>query len=249
MVDPLFRARHGNLRGVYQLRLEPVPPLSAIHAEFLDVSNQPLEFRSYDGQLHRGPGKFVVGCEDHGVLAPLRDENQTLGVGGEPDLLGTGEIEHRLARLRPLQGSVPRIVIDNLNWFLRSLKQPREPWHDRVRDHHARIPEMGQMPLVAVFQTDTGQIRPDAARRKQMRHVKGILAGLADRPPAARLAGHRPDELRVAVPAAFPCIDLAAKRLQFGVVGRLRFHPFQFTQVRADHPGDFGIAGLRLQHR
>ena len=43
--------------------------------------------------------------------------------------------------------------------------------HDRIRRKHARIPEMREMPLVAVFQPDPHQIRPDAPRAEQVRHV------------------------------------------------------------------------------
>ena len=80
---------------------------------------------------------------------------------------------------------------------------------------------MREMPLVAVFEPDPHQIRPDAPRAEQVRHVEGEFARLGHRSPAARLAGHRAHELRMAVPAALAQIDVAAELLQRRVVGGL----------------------------
>src|SRR3546814_8896928 len=60
---------------------------------------------------------------------------------------------------------------------------------DRVRHHHARIPEVRQVPLVAVLQADAAEVWADASCREEVRRVEGVLARLGDRAPAPRLAG------------------------------------------------------------
>src|SRR3546814_12648374 len=81
------------------------------------------------------------------------------------------------------------------------------------------IPEMGKVPFVAELEAHAGQIGAYATRREEVRHIERIFAGLADRPPAARLPRDRPHELGVAIPASLPDIDPPAKLLQVGVVG------------------------------
>src|ERR1700724_2890093 len=96
---------------------------------------------------------------------------------------------------------------------------------------------MREMPFVAVFQPDPGEIGADAPGAKQMRRVERILAGLAHRPPTPRLTRHRPNILRVAVPAALAQIDFATVLLLRRIVRRLGIHPFKLTEVGAYHRG------------
>src|ERR1700752_775090 len=96
---------------------------------------------------------------------------------------------------------------------------------------------MSEMPLVAVFQSDPRQIRPDASRTKQVRNIEGVFACLAHWSPAARLARHRTNVLGGAIPAAFAEIHTTAELLQRGVVGGLGGHPFELTQIGAHNGG------------
>ena len=96
---------------------------------------------------------------------------------------------------------------------------------------------MGEMPLVAVFESDPHQIRSDATRAEQVWHVEDGFAGLTHRAPAARLAGHRTHELGMAIPATLAQIDVAPVLLQRRVFGCLGQHPFELAEVGADHRG------------
>ena len=96
---------------------------------------------------------------------------------------------------------------------------------------------MGKMPFIAIFESDTHQIRPNATRAEEVRYVKGEFARLRHRAPAARLAGHRADELGMAVPATLAEIHIATALLQFRVWGSVGLHPFELTEIGADHRG------------
>ena len=99
---------------------------------------------------------------------------------------------------------------------------------------------MGIMPLVAVFEPDPRQVRPDAPGAEQVRHIEGVFAGLAHRTPAARFAGHRTNVLGMAVPAALAQIHAPPALLQRRVVGGLGRHPFELAQIGADDGGYVG---------
>src|ERR1700683_132477 len=103
---------------------------------------------------------------------------------------------------------------------------------------------MRQMPLVAVFEPHSGQVRTDTPCAEQMRHVVGIFTGFAHRSPAARLTGHRPHVLGMAVPTALAQIDEPASVLQGRVVGSRRLHPLELPDIVADHSGDV-VGGRR----
>src|ERR1700685_929318 len=103
---------------------------------------------------------------------------------------------------------------------------------------------MRQMPLVAVFEPLSGQVRTDAPCTKQMRHVVGIFTRFADRSPATRLPGHRPHVLGMAIPAALSQIDAPADVLERRVVGGRGFHPLELTDIVANHGGDV-VSGWR----
>ena len=170
------------------------------------------------------------------------------GVGGEQDLLIALEIEQLFGGRRFCQGPVAAGIGDDFR-RVGTIEQRRKARHDRIGRQHARIPEMGQMPCVAVFQSDPRQVRSDAARGKHVWQVVGVFAGLGHRPPAARFAGDRAHVLGVAIPAAFPRIDCAPAKLQGRVVARPVLHPFQLAQIGAHHLGDLVGARLGLQHR
>src|SRR5271155_1149102 len=80
-----------------------------------------------------------------------------------------------------------------------------------------------------------------------MRHVVGIFAGLAHRPPTARLTGHRTNVLGMAIPAALAQIDEAASLLQRRIVRGPREHPLELTQIGADHRGHHVVSRCRLE--
>ena len=56
---------------------------------------------------------------------------------------------------------------------------------------HPWIPEMRQMPLVAVLEPDPGEIRGDTLGAERGRDVERVLARLAYRPPSARVGADR----------------------------------------------------------
>src|SRR5215470_11464997 len=103
------------------------------------------------------------------------------------------------------------------------------------------------MPLVAVFEPDPSQIGSDAPRPEQVRHVVGVLAGLAHWPPAARLAGHRAHILRMAIPTTLAQIHTATELLDGGVIARLGPGPFELTEVGANHGGHVSGPRGRLE--
>src|ERR1700683_2134156 len=103
---------------------------------------------------------------------------------------------------------------------------------------------MRQMPLVAVFEPLSGQVRTDAPCAEQMRHVVGIFSRFADRSPATRLAGHRTHVLGMAIPAALAQIHTPAYVLERRVVGGRGLHPLELTDIVADHRRDV-VGGCR----
>ncbi|MCY1294590.1 hypothetical protein D9M70_438920 [compost metagenome] len=246
--DPLLRTRDARLRGLHLLRLEAVAPLAAVGAELLQVGHQRAQVFRVGDQDHGLAGEFLVGGQDHGVLAPLRDIEQAGLVGCQRDGLAAAEIEQLPGRGRVLDGAAP-LLVGHQPCGVRLGKQRGEARHDRVGRQHARIPEVRQVPGIAVLQADAREIRADAPRREQVRQVERVFAGLGDRAPAPGLAGDGAHELRVAVPAAFARIDLAAPQLQRRVVGGACFRPLELAQVGAHHLGDLVGARLRLQHR
>src|SRR6185437_7750795 len=60
----------------------------------------------------------------------------------------------------------------------------------------------------------------DATRAEHLRHVVDELTRLADGPPLVGVSIDRTDELRVAVPAAFADVDLAAQIFDVGPMRR-----------------------------
>src|ERR1700678_1308155 len=100
------------------------------------------------------------------------------------------------------------------------------------------------MPLVAVLEAHSGQIRTDAPCAEHMGHVIGIFTGLAHRSPATRLAGHRPHVLRMAIPTALSQIDMPAQVLEGRIVGGRRVHPFELADIVANH-GSHVVGGCR----
>src|SRR5271170_422872 len=100
------------------------------------------------------------------------------------------------------------------------------------------------MPLVAVFEPHSGQVRTDAPCAEHMRHVIGIFTRLAHRSPATRLAGYRPHVLRMTVPTTLSQIDKPALVLEGRVVGGCSFHPFELADIVADH-GRHVVGGCR----
>jgi hypothetical protein len=251
MGDPFVGARHRDDRGLEPLRLEHVAPLAPVHAELLQIGDEPLELLGGRGEMHRLAGELFVRRDDQRELALglLRHEEEAVGVGREFHLLLAAEVEQPLGIRRLLQGAAAGAIVDDLDRGAGCVEQPDEARHDRIRSQHARIPEMREMPLVAVFESDAGEVGTDAPRREQMRRIEGVLAGLADRAPAPRLAGDRPDELGVAVPAALADVDGAAELLLVVVVGRFAHHPFELAEIGADDRGDLGRARFRLDER
>src|SRR5437879_12437311 len=80
---------------------------------------------------------------------------------------------------------------------------------------------MRDMPAVPVFSPDAGQIRPDSARAHKMRPIVRVLTGLRHGSPTERLPRHRADVLGMAIPTAFPNIDMPSTKLHWGIVGHL----------------------------
>ena len=106
---------------------------------------------------------------------------------------------------------------------------------------------MGKMPFIAKFEPDTHQIRPDAPRAEKVRYVIGEFARLRHRAPAARLAGHRADELGMAIPATLAQIHIAP-RCSSGVYAvAFVMHPFELTEIGADHRGHLSGARRGLE--
>ena len=251
VVDPFLRARERRIHHLELLRLEQVAPLAAVHAELLDIGDERLEILRLGDDLDRIEIE-VLGrrLDDRRLVArPPRHEEHAVRVRREPDLLLAGEIEERLGSRRLLQGPVAGSVVDDRDPLARRVEQAAVGRHHRIRREHARIPEMRVMPFVAVFQPDAQQIRADAPRAEEVRHVEGELARLGHRAPAARLAGHRAHELRMAVPAAFAQVDVATALLQRRVVGRVGDHPFQLAEIGADDRADLGGPRRRLEER
>src|ERR1700733_1245130 len=130
----------------------------------------------------------------------------TIGIGRDLHLLLAGEVEQPFGHCISLERGA-RSVFYDLYRFGRRVEQTGVGVHDRLGRQHPWIPEMRQMPLVAVFEALSGQVRTDAPCAEHVRHVIGIFTRLAHRSPAARLAGHRPHVLGMAVPAALSQID------------------------------------------
>src|SRR3984885_7835249 len=103
---------------------------------------------------------------------------------------------------------------------------------------------MRQMPLVPVFEPLSGQVRTDAPRAEQMRHVVGIFTRFAHRSPATRLPGHWPHVLGMTIPTALSQVDTPADVLERRIVGGRGFHPLELTDIIADHGRDV-VGGCR----
>ncbi len=127
-----------------------------------------MELFRFGGDLDRVAGVFLVRCQDDRELAARlhRDEQQSVGVWCELGLLLAREVEKPLGNRRFFQGTIAGSIIDDLDWLLGRLEQPPIGRHDRIRGEVPRIPEMGEMPLVAVFKSDPRQIRSDTPGAK-----------------------------------------------------------------------------------
>ena len=201
-----------------------------------------MEIVGFGGDPDGVAGIFLVGRPDKRELAVRlqRDEQQAVRVRRQLQLVLAAEVEQRLGERRLLQGLIAGPVVDDLDPLLGRIEQALERRHDRICGKHARIPEMGIMPFVAVFEPDPRQVRPDPPGAEQMRHVERVFAGLAHGTPAARLAGHRTNVLGMAVPAAVAQVHAPPALLQRRVVGGLGRHPFELAQIGAHHRGYVG---------
>ena len=243
--DPIVRTRQRYLRRFQALRLESVAPFATVGAELLQVSNQRFQIFACADQAHHFARELVVGCEYHRIAAALRNIHQPFRVGCEQDFLVAIEIKQLRRFRRVLDGTIALRISHDVG-LVRTIKQRGKARHDGIRRKHARIPEMRQMPGIAVLETDARQVRPDAPRGEQVRHVKGILTGLRNRSPASRLAGYWPDVLRMTVPATLADIDFTTALLQRGVFGGMGLHPFELAQVGSHYLGDARGTRLRL---
>ena len=153
VLDPLFRARNRDLRSFHQLWLKAIAPLAAVGAEFLQICNQAFQVIGFG---HQGDGcadVFLIRCKNHREFTALRHEQQTVGVGCKLDLLIALKVKQFLGRRCGFQRAVAVGVGDDLS-FVWPVEQRGEARHDGIRREHARIPEVGQMPGVAVLEAD-----------------------------------------------------------------------------------------------
>ncbi len=99
---------------------------------------------------------------------------------------------------------------------------------------------VGVVPIVSDPAAFTRQVGADAPRPEHVRDIVGVFALLRHGTPPAILASYRAHVLGVAIPAAFPDVDLAAPSLERGVGLRfdhLSIHSYNGGRMRASQPG------------
>ena len=170
------------------------------------------------------------------AIRPRVDEDQAVLVRVDRDRLRRIHREvppHRGYRVERQRVARPVRRHSNLD------EQPGEARHDRVRHDEPRVPVVRVVPIVPVLQTDPGEVRTDAPRRKEMREVERVLPCLGDRPPADVLPRDGAHVLAVAVPAPLSGVDTPAQSLERGIVARFVPDPLDLAQVGSDgarHP-------------
>ena len=86
------------------------------------------------------------------------------------------------------------------------------------------------MPVVAVFPSNAGQVRPDTPRPEGVGQIEGILSDLRNRAPSFFLSGRGPYIMGVTVPAAFAEIDSLSPFEQLAIGRALGLYLFQLSR-------------------